>query len=51
MTITETQNPKGNNKEGKVRVYNIAGPSQETVTDFWQWLKSQGVIKDFEISA
>lgn len=51
MTITETQKPVGKNAEGKVRVYEIDGPSLETVTSFWQWLKDQGTIEDYKISA
>jgi hypothetical protein len=51
MTITETQKPVGKNAEGKVRVYEIDGPSLETVTSFWQWLKDQRTIEDYKISA
>ena len=47
MTIIETQKaPKGT--EPKVRIYNIEGPREETIIDFWQWLKDTGVIQDFE---
>ena len=51
MIITETQKPVGKNTQGKVRVYEIDGPSLETVTSFWQWLKDQGTIEDYKISA
>jgi hypothetical protein len=51
MTIIETQNPTDKNKDGKVRLYEINGPSVETVASFWDWLKSNGTIQDYEVRA
>jgi hypothetical protein len=50
MTITETQNPIGKNKEGIVRKYEITGPQHETVESFWQYLVDHKIIASFEIS-
>lgn len=50
MTIIETQNPVGKNKEGVVRTYDINGPTRETVESFWQYLVDNKVIASFEIA-
>lgn len=50
MTIIETQKAASKGAQGKVRIYNIEGPREETIIGFWQWLKDQGVIERFEIS-
>ena len=41
--ITEVQN------KDKTRVYNIDGPQRETVESFWQWLKVNRIIENYEI--
>lgn len=51
MTIIETQNPTDRNKDGVVRVYEINGPSAAMVTSFWEWLKANGTIADYEVQA
>lgn len=51
MTIIETQNPIGNEKEGKVRVYEINGPQDETITSFWDYLKANRIIQDYRVQA
>ena len=50
MTIIETQKAGSKGAQGKVRIYNIEGPKEETIIGFWQWLKDQGVIERFEVS-
>jgi hypothetical protein len=49
MTIIETQTKATSTTPAKVRVYQIEGPQEATVWDFWQWLKDTRVIEDFEI--
>jgi hypothetical protein len=51
MTIIETQKAESKGAQGKVRIYNIEGPQEETIIGFWQWLKNQGVIEGFEARA